>query len=107
MNMPIEKKKFNTWPAIIASILLFLAVFPWPYGYYTFLRVVITGMAIYYAYWLYQVRQKGFYFWSLIAIIVLFNPIIPVYLISKLLWGIVDVIVAGFFIGLIVKFKKK
>lgn len=104
--MQVAKCKFNIYPATIASILLFLAVFPLPYGYYTLLRIVITGMAIYYTYWFYQTKEKRFYFWSLIAIIILFNPIIPVYLISKVLWGIVDVIVAGFFIGLIIRFKR-
>jgi len=106
MKIKIDKKELSVYPAIIGSALLFLAVFPLPYGYYTFLRLVITGMAIFYAYWLYQAEKKDFYFWSLVAIIVLFNPIIPIYLISKLLWGFVDIIVAGFFVSLIIKFKK-
>lgn len=100
--------KFIKFPAIVASILLLLTFFDWPYGYYTFLRIVVTGVAAYYAYYLYSEHKKtGFWFWILVAIGILFNPIIPVYLHSKAIWGVIDVIVAVFLIGLIIKFDIK
>ena len=99
--------KFTKIPAIIASIMLLLTFLNWPYGYYTLLRIVITGIAIYYAYYLYKiVKEQNFWFRSLVAIIILFNPILPIYLGDKSVWGIIDTIIAIFFISLIIKFKK-
>ncbi len=100
--------KFNIYPSIIASILLLLSFFPWPYGYYTLLRWFITGIAVYYAYLLYTTqKEKIAWFWGLVIVAILFNPIAPIYLYDKLIWNIIDVITAVFFIGLIIKFKKK
>jgi len=104
----IRDIKFTKNPAIVASIMLLLTFFSWPYGYYTFLRLVITGVAVYYAYYLYEaVKKQDFWFWSLVVIIILFNPIFPIYLGDKSVWGVIDTIVAIFFISLIIKFKEK
>jgi len=104
----MNQKSLIHIPAIVAIILLLLTFLDWPYGYYTFLRIIVTGIAIYYAYYLYAVaNQLNFWFWGLIAIAILFNPIFPIYLRDKTIWGIIDVIAAIFFISLIIKFKKK
>ena len=98
-----EKIKFNKTPAIIASILLLLTFFSWPYGYYTFLRIVVTGVAIYYGYYIYQqnlAEKMSIWFWGLITITILFNPIFPIYL-NKATWGILDVLTAVFFVGFV------
>jgi len=100
--------KFTITPAITAIILLLLTFYDWPYGYYTFLRVVVTVVVIYYVYWLYvKTKLQNFWFWGLIVIGILFNPIIPIQLGEKIIWSVIDVIVTIFFISLIVKFKKK
>ena len=100
--------KFYIFPAIIAIVFLLLTFFDWAYGFYSLLRTVITIVAIYYAYYLYQeLKRKDFWFWALIIIVVLFNPIIPVYLYDKTVWGVIDVVVAIFFLVLIIKFRKK
>ena len=102
-----EKIKFSKTPAIIASILLLLTFFSWPYGYYTFLRIVVTGVAIYYGYYIYQhnlTEKMSVWFWGLITIIILFNPIFPIYL-NKATWGILDVLTAVFFVGFVCKRK--
>lgn len=107
MKEKIKDIKVVKIPAIISLIMLLLTFFDWPYGYYTLLRIVVTGIAIYYAYYLYEiVKERNFWFWSLVVIAILFNPIIPIYLYDKTIWGFIDVIVAIFFISLIVKFKK-
>lgn len=49
--------KITIIPGIIAIVLLFLSFLDWPYGYYTFLRFVITGVAVYYIYCLY-IKEK-------------------------------------------------
>jgi len=98
--------KFMIAPAIIASVLLLLSFFDWPYGYYTFLRVIVSIVAIYYAYYLYVVTKwQNFWFWALIIIAILFNPIFPIHLGNKTIWGIIDVMVALFFASLIIKFR--
>jgi len=95
-------------PAIISIVLLLLTFLDWPYGYYTFLRFIITGVAVYYAFYLYAIEKwQGFWFWGLIVTGILFNPIIPVYLGDKAVWGVIDIIVAIFFVSLIIKFKKE
>ncbi|MBU3918883.1 hypothetical protein KKC63_03190 [Patescibacteria group bacterium] len=100
--------KFIIVPAIIASALLLLSFFDWPYGYYTLLRVIVSIIAVYYAYYLYTaIKLQNFWFWALISIAILFNPIVPIYLGDKTIWGIIDVVVAGFFISLIIKFRKE
>lgn len=103
----LENIKFTIIPAIIASAILFLALLELPYGYYTFLRVVVSIISIYYAYWIYEeIKKQGFWFWGLIATIILFNPIIPIHLGDKSIWAIIDIIAGLFFISLIIKYKK-
>lgn len=98
--------QFVKWPAILAFILLLLTYFHWPYGYYTFIKFIITGTAIYYAYYLYyKVQKLSFWFWMLVIIAILFNPIIPIYLYDKTIWWFIDGLVLMFFITLIIKFK--
>lgn len=93
---------------IVASIFLLLSFFDWPYGYYTFMRIVVTGVSIYYAYMLYEVlEERGFWFWALVGIAILFNPLIPIHLGDKEVWGFIDIIVVIFYVSLVVKFKKK
>lgn len=104
-----KKLKFSKVPAIIAIISLLLTFLDWSsYGYYTFMKFIVTGVAIYYAYYLYEViKKQDFWFWFLVAVAILFNPIIPIYLRDKTLWGAIDVVVIIFLISLIFKFKKK
>ena len=95
-------------PAVIAIILLLLTFLDWPYGYYNFLRIAVTVIAIYYAYSVYQIFNKlNVWFWILGVIVILFNPIFPVYLGDKTIWGIIDIIVAIFFVGLIIRLKNE
>ncbi len=100
--------KLYIFPAIIAIIFLLLTFFDWPYAFYNILRIVVTIVAIYYAYYLYKVIEEGgLWFYTLLVIAFLFNPIFPIYLYDKFVWGIIDVVVVIIFIMLIFKFKKK
>lgn len=105
----IEKIKFSKKPAVIVSILLLLTFFSLPYGYYTFLRIAVTGAAIYYGYYLYEqnlTEKMSFRFWGLIFIAILFNPLFPIYL-NKATWGILDISTAVFFMGMVLKGENK
>jgi len=94
----ILEKRPHLIPAIIAAIMLFLALAPWPYGYYQLLRFVVCGAAVYVAYLAYN-WQKIWAVWLFGFIAVLFNPLIPIHL-SRELWQPVDVICGIIFIAI-------
>ena len=73
---------------IIIAIMLFLGVLPLPIEYYDILRVVVSIAA------LINIFRGNYIF---IPILVLFNPILPVYLYSKPLWVIIDIVSGMFF----------
>ncbi|AVR47059.1 hypothetical protein C7S20_18400 [Christiangramia fulva] len=83
--------------------MLFLSVFPFPIGYYTWLRLVITfssGMLCFYHY-----KNDDYTMMSILGIVaLLFNPVYPVYLGKKGIWLPIDLIVGCIFIYEAVKF---
>lgn len=82
---------------LVPIALLIAAVFPLPYGYYSFLRLAITASAAYLAWQDYK-KKNAFNGWSLTLSMValLFNPLIPVYL-DRASWFVIDLAVAGIF----------
>jgi len=81
---------------IIAAILLLLALFDMPYGYFTFLRLAVCIASIVVIVFNYtHNRYWASCIWGLIA--VLFNPVILVH-IDRDLWQIIDFVCAGLFI---------
>lgn len=78
----------------LGLILCLVAVMPLPYGFYTFLRIAVTIIAIVAALDFYK-NNEGI--WIVFAgITVLFNPLIPIYL-TREIWFFIDLITAGFF----------
>jgi hypothetical protein len=66
--------------AIVSIVLLVLALISrWPYGFYTFLRIVVCGTAIWLGVEAYQLRKVPLA-WMLGGLAVLFNPLIPIYI---------------------------
>lgn len=83
-------------PAVVSMLFLLLAVFgKWPYGFYTILRAVVCGTAVYLAYQAYE-RASRFWPWVMGGIALLFNPIIVVRL-RRADWQIVDFLAAVVF----------
>lgn len=83
--------------ASIPAVMLLAALASWPYGYYTFLRLVVTGCAI--ALVVIEHQHTGkFSIQSipLIGIALLFNPLIPVHL-TRDLWVLIYVACAVLF----------
>jgi hypothetical protein len=81
----------STLSRLAAAILLFVALIHLPIGYYTFMRIILTLIAVYNAYESRNADNKL----SLILFIVtavVFNPIIPIYLRHKSFWVPVDLI---------------
>ena len=91
-NFKNKKMKF---PYFLFSILCIIAVFKLPYGYYTFLRLSISIFSLVH---IYQNRKDGYSILNitLLIILILFNPIIPIYLTRKI-WLPIDILVGLFF----------
>lgn len=85
---------FRKLKLIIAALLL-LAILDLPYGYYTFLRIVVSIAAGIIALNSYEDEDSDLWFFYA-GVAALFNPIIPVYL-PKELWIVLDVIIAACF----------
>ena len=91
---------------LLCSILLFVALAPLPYGYYTLLRIVVTIGAVM---GIVLEKDKGNSLW-LIAfgiIAVLFNPLIPVFLNDKSIWMPIDFVAGVVFLGYALGLKVK
>lgn len=104
----MKQKNILKVPGIIAVVMLFLTFFNWPYAYYTLLRIVVTLAALYYAYVFGNLLKKyNFWFWAMLAIAVVFNPLIPIYLKQKGFWILLDLISIVIFLGFIFNLKKQ
>lgn len=82
---------------LLVSILCFVGIFNLPYGYYTLLRIAVTGLSVY------LILNQEFTLsnnWRVFLIItaILFNPILPIYLDNKLIWQFIDGIVGVVFL---------
>jgi hypothetical protein len=77
-----------------AAFMCLTAVFPLPYGFYTFLRLAVSVAGVFAAL---ELKSENNFLWVLFGgITLLFNPIFPVYL-DKEVWFPIDLIVAGCF----------
>lgn len=97
-------KNYQKYLSVTAGIMLVLATFAnWPYGYFQMLRWVISGVAIYNAYFARELKKDG---WVLLmaAIAILFNPIEPVIL-EKQVWAVIDLIIGAIFFASIFLLK--
>jgi len=81
----------------ICIILLIGAIFKLPIGYYTFLRISISIVSTII---IVQEVKNGFNFWviSFGLVLILFNPVIPIYLRDKTIWQTLDIITAFWFL---------
>jgi uncharacterized protein DUF6804 len=77
--------------SLITALLLFVAIFNLSYGYYTFLRLVVTFSSLAIVVKDYEVRND---FWCIVFVLIalLFNPLVPVHLYKKSTWVPFDVV---------------
>lgn len=93
-------KPFLTFCALCC----FAGIFRLPIEYYTFLRIIVSVGALFILY--HTLSSKQLYFNIIFFIIlILFNPVFPIYLYRKNLWIPIDVITGILF--LLVTFIKK
>ena len=98
--------RLNKTPIIISIIMLFLATIPEPSsGYYTLLRLIVCGTAIYLTWFAKNTNKQG-WMWTFGFVALLFNPIFPIHL-EKELWVIIDITVAVIFLSSIFIFRGK
>ena len=79
----------SSYPIIISIAMLLLALLKMPYSYYTIMRLMVFGTAIYTAYKAKKLNERG-WMWVMVSVAVIFNPIMPVYL-HKSTWALFDV----------------
>ena len=99
-----DRKKLQTGLYIGLAIALILCLFSMPYGFYQFVRFAAMAIFAYLAFCEYingHVDRMILF----IAFAILFQPFAKIAL-GRVLWNIVDVIVAGYLIYLIVQNKK-
>lgn len=81
----------------ITSAMLLIAVAPLPYGYYTLLRLVVTGVFAWAGYITYK-RNNNVLPWVFFFLAVLFNPVVVIHL-SKEIWMVIDIAVCIFLLA--------
>jgi hypothetical protein len=91
----MQIKNIPWWLWLLPMAILFIATQRMPYGYYTFTRVVICGVAALLAFVSWQEENSTSKMWSaaFALVAVLFNPIFPVYL-RRATWYYIDIAVA-------------
>lgn len=82
---------------IFAAILLLAALADWPYGYYTFLRLVVCLAAAFLAWQSFQAKRPPWGF-AMTAIALLFNPFFLVHF-HRHQWAWIDVLAAVAFLA--------
>jgi uncharacterized membrane protein len=89
---------------IFCAACCFLAILKFPIGYYTFLRILVSVGALLAIYNFQKIKVYG---WVVIfaIILVLFNPLFPIYLYRKIIWMPLDILTALLF--LLVFFRKQ
>ena len=93
-KMKKTRDKDIFWIAPI--VVLLIALFPLPIGYYTLSRLVVSACALYYAIQFHK-RNNTTYTWIYGFLVILYNPIIPIYLYEKFIWIIVNLITVYIF----------
>lgn len=89
-------RKTGTWPCLASIVLLMMAVFGrWPYSFYVLMRFVACGSAAYLAVGAHR-EMRHFWTWVMVAVALLFNPLVPVHM-SRHDWQRLDVVGAFVF----------
>lgn len=93
--MSLKSIPWFVW--LIPAALLLIALARLPYGYYTFLRVVVCAVALLIAYTGWKSKTSAQVWSVLFALIaILFNPLFPVHL-NRAAWFYLDIASAAVF----------
>ena len=72
-----------------AAAMCAVAPADWPYGFYTFLRLAVTGASLCGCIWLHRARSE--WLWPCCLIVILYNPVIKVHL-DRDSWVVLNVL---------------
>ena len=99
-----DRKKLQIGLYIGMAIALILCLFSMPYGYYQLVRFLAMAIFAYLAFCDYKdgATDRMILF---IVLAILFQPFAKI-AIGRVLWNIIDVIVAGYLIYLVIRNKK-
>lgn len=103
-----ENMTVRSFPLIVSVILLVFALFAGSVdiGFFTFLRWVISASSAYYLYVIYKNNQGwGFWVWALAILVILFNPIVPIYL-DRDTWQFFDLVALALLAIYLYKLRK-
>lgn len=90
------ESKVSRVPAFVSIVFLLLAgLGGWPFGFYTILRFVVCGSAVYLAVEASALKKKG-WMWVMGGMAFLFNPLSPVHS-SRSSLRILDLVAAAIF----------
>ncbi|HEX7887340.1 MAG TPA: DUF6804 family protein [Phenylobacterium sp.] len=79
-HIPVRQISLPTALWAAPAVLLVVAIGPWPYGFYTLLRLAVCGAAGYLACALIR-RSPGLWLgWAFVGLALLYNPVIRVHL---------------------------
>ena len=96
MSRSVGLGRVSRVPAIISMAFLVLAaVANWPYGFYTVLRFVVCGSAIYLGFTAASLNSRVWP-WVMGVTAVLFNPLVPVHF-PRSTWRVLDFVAAVVF----------
>ena len=93
-----EKKTLRLLYGAVAALLL-LCLFDMPYGFYVLVRFIATAVFCFFAFEEYQHSNSDRVI-LFIILAILFQPFIKIPL-GRVIWNIVDVVVAGYLITLL------
>ena len=95
------------WSAwLVPSALLLLALLPWPYGYYNFLRLAVCLVAAWFTYeqWKLDDAISGWVV-ALGATALLYNPLFPIHL-NREMWSVLNLASAVVFLGHLISLRR-
>jgi len=81
---------------LIMAILLLVALYEMPNGYYAMLRIIVSVVSGKIIYDNYQSDTKPFITYIFASVLILFNPVIPIYL-TREIWAYIDIATAIIF----------
>lgn len=79
----------------IASLAVALGLLPMPYEYYALLRLFLCGVSLYYL--TQPIGVSDGEKWLLVGLVILHNPVVPIELGDRTIWGIVNIGTVAYF----------
>ena len=107
--MSDQSLKTSDIPAVVLfvpAVMLLLALGPWPYGYFVFLRLVVCAASAWIALSVLGKDTNRVIGWVFVGLALLYNPVIRISL-EREVWMVVNVLtsVPFFYLGL-AKYRK-